>query len=283
MNRSLEWLWLKGLSWSWGWRSNRGVYHHGWFGFVWTWWTQVVLLLCRKAIRKKEDWRIINLGKTTPPSTLEKFTGQKADKKTAGSFEVFFVMRITLLLLWWWLWWSWWSLSYISWFLPFFRQVVWYSYNLIGRHACTSAFQVRQKMVRSIFSNSRGDVAETLEDIANSIHGWSEGSKKRLEDALDELSFYDYHQLCTSLMLLKVEIGLGGTLRTTCTRWAGKFPTAIARMRVHMKIMGTLNVQTDHIARVDILSTFSWELNTTFALGFTVPTAPKLHSYMAMV
>jgi len=85
----------------------------------------VVLLLCRKAIRKKEDWRIINLGKTTPPR----------------------------------------------------------------------------------------DVAETLEDIANSIHGWSEGSKKRLEDALDELSFYDYHQLCTSLMLLKVEIGLGGGQR----------------------------------------------------------------------
>ena len=55
-----------------------------------------------------------------------------------------------------------------------------------------------------------GDVAEIIEDIANSIHGWSEGSKKRLEDALDELSVYDYHQVCTSLMLLKVEIGLGG-------------------------------------------------------------------------
>ena len=64
----------------------------------------------------------------------------------------------------------------------------------------------------------RGDVAEIIEDIANSIHGWSEGSKKRLEDALDELSVYDYHQVCTSLMLLKVEIGLGGTCLTGCEK-----------------------------------------------------------------
>lgn len=80
-----------------------------------------------------------------------------------------------------------------------------------------TAFQLRQNAPKPS-RNSRGDVAEMLEDIANSIHGWSAGSKKRLEDAMDELSFYDYHQVCTSLMLLKVEIGLGGA-NSRGTRW----------------------------------------------------------------
>ena len=93
-----------------------------------------------------------------------------------------------------------------------------------------TAFQLRQKKVPKPSRNSRGDVAEMLEDIANSIHGWSAGSKKRLEDAMDELSFYDYHQVCTSLMLLKVEIGLGGANSREpddilSTLWQNVFPS----------------------------------------------------------
>ena len=67
-------------------------------------------------------------------------------------------------------------------------------------------------------------MAEMLEDIANSIHGWSAGSKKRMGDALDELSFYDYHQVCTSLMLLKVEIGLGGANSREPDEWKTNSP-----------------------------------------------------------
>ena len=51
---------------------------------------QVVLLVCRKAIRQKEDWRIINLGTSTPPSTSEKFKGRKQKFKAAVSFEGIF-------------------------------------------------------------------------------------------------------------------------------------------------------------------------------------------------
>ena len=86
-----------------------------------------------------------------------------------------------------------------------------------------TAFQLRQNAPKPS-RNSRGDVAEMLEDIANSIHGWSAGSKKRMEDALDELSFYDYHQVCTSLMLLKVEIGLGGTNSREPDEWKTNSP-----------------------------------------------------------
>lgn len=56
------------------------------------------------------------------------------------------------------------------------------------------------------------DLLLILEDISNNVNGWSSPQRQVVEEALNELSVYDYRQLCTSLMLLSVEVGIGGQL-----------------------------------------------------------------------
>lgn len=67
------------------------------------------------------------------------------------------------------------------------------------------------------------DVLLILEDISSHVNGWSSAQMQRVDDAINQLCAYDYQILCTSLMLLSVEVGIGGrsSLGSTSMRIRG--------------------------------------------------------------
>lgn len=67
------------------------------------------------------------------------------------------------------------------------------------------------------------DVLLILEDISSHVNGWSSAQMQRVDDAINQLCVYDYQVLCTSLMLLSVEVGIGGrsSLGSTSMRIRG--------------------------------------------------------------